>query len=259
MAKQSGLHQIRGKVGEHSYYRQTGVSAGLIRSINQGLSARVKTGEEYANTRLNNAEFGQACRIAAALVKYIIPKYRPMMLTFSQSKLAKDILSLIKSSTGQWGARNLVDPEGSLVAPFVSSLAKTNFDDYGITIVEDGDNTDLDANGTLLDSKLQAIGADDIDVRVVYTSTWVGNYNVGMNKYADTFAHMNIQDFNELSASAPVTLDGVYPASPSALEPYTAVRNVVVIVLPYRTIDGTKHILQEHCTFKCFKEIPLSD
>lgn len=259
MAKQSGLHQIRGKVGEHSYYRQTGVSAGLIRSINQGLSARVKTGDEYANTRLNNAEFGQACRIAAALVKYIVPKYRPMMLTFSQGKLAKDVLSLIKSSTGSWGARNLVDYDGSKVAPFVSSLAKTNFDDYGITIVVGADTTDLDANQIILNAKLQAIGADGLDVRAVYCGTWVGKFVLGEGKYAETYANMNIQDIDDFAGSLPATLNGEYPAAPSELEPYTSVRNLVIIVLPYRTINGTNHYLQEHCTFKCFKETALGD
>lgn len=42
MAKQSGIHQIKGKVGEMSYYKQSGVSSGLIRSINPSMSGRVK-------------------------------------------------------------------------------------------------------------------------------------------------------------------------------------------------------------------------
>ena len=72
MAKQSGLHQLRGKVGEHSYYRQTGISSGLVRSINQGMSARVKNDEAFLNTRLNNAEFGQAGRIASVLSDIVV-------------------------------------------------------------------------------------------------------------------------------------------------------------------------------------------
>ena len=127
MAKQSGLHQIKGKVGEFSYYRQSGIANGLIRSINPAMSGRVKTGAEYANTRLNNAEFGQACRIAAQLISAITPKYRPMILPFSQAKLAKSVLDLIKQTDDTWGERNLDDPQAQSVSPLVNALAKNNF------------------------------------------------------------------------------------------------------------------------------------
>lgn len=96
MAKQSGLHQIRGKVGDFSYYKQSGVSAGIIRGINQGMSSRVKTGDEYANTRRNNKEFANACEIAASFGACVVPKWRPMFLTFSQAAIAKAVLSFIK-------------------------------------------------------------------------------------------------------------------------------------------------------------------
>lgn len=260
MAKQSGLHQIKGKVGEHSYYRQSGVESGLIRSINQGLSERVKTDQAYVNTRLNNAEFGQACKIAARLVQYITPKFRPMILPFSQSKMAKLILEQIKVSSGAWGQRNFTDPTGEVSAPLLSSLAKNNFDEYGLSFGY-GSGTEplqLVVDEVLAPAKLAAIGADGYNVRVVFTDTWVGDINATTGKYADSFARGNNYDSEGLTAGDTFGLDEAeYPLNPPTGWPAHGIRMVVVVVMPYRTINSTKHILQEHCTFKAFEEMPV--
>ena len=83
MAKQSGIHQLRGKVGEMSYYRTKGVQDGVVRRINQGMSQRVKTGDEYVNTRLNNAEFKNANAIATAAFNSVNSRKRGMMRNFA--------------------------------------------------------------------------------------------------------------------------------------------------------------------------------
>ena len=129
MAKQSGLHQIRGKVGEHSYYRQSGVTSGLIRGINPGMSARVKTGDEYANTRLNNAEFRNAAELASAMGGIVLPKFRPMILPFSQSKLTSSYLQLIKEAAGEWGQRNAVAAQSQQIADALNAIAKKRYAD----------------------------------------------------------------------------------------------------------------------------------
>ena len=130
MAKQSGLHQIRGKVGEHSYYRQTGVSAGLIRSINQGLSARVKNGPEYANTRLNNREFGAACDVAGILGKLVVPKFRPMILPFSQSRMAKAVLEIAREHVQNWGERVVTSEDTSRLCDVLTAQSKRSTDEF---------------------------------------------------------------------------------------------------------------------------------
>lgn len=260
MAKQSGLHQIRGKVGEHSYYRQTGVASGLIRSINQGLSERVKTDQAYLNTRLNNAEFGQACKIAARFIQYITPKFRPMILPFSQSKMAKLILEQIKVSNGAWGQRNFADPTGKVAAPLLSSLAKNNFDEYGLTLTNNGEHDPLVliCDNVLAPAKLSAIGADGYNARVVFTDTWVGDFNNTTGKFADSFSRGTNLDFTSIIPNVESDLSaGVYPSEPPAGWPAHGVRMIVVIVMPYRTINSTQHILQEHCTFKAFEEMVI--
>ena len=161
MAKQSGLHQLRGKVGEHSYYKQTGVASGLVRSINQGMSARVKTSEEYANVRLNNAEFGQAGRIAKVLGQFITPKYRPMILPFSQSKMCKIILDAIKKDTTHpWGQRNLSENINGINVCInsLNSIRKNDPDSYGVSVSTADDQLRVSIDSQLSTAKLLAIG-----------------------------------------------------------------------------------------------------
>lgn len=258
MAKQSGLHQLRGKVGEHSYYKQTGIASGLVRSINQGMSSRVKTDEAFANTRLNNAEFGQGGRLAAVVAQYIIPKYRPMILPFSQSKMAKIILEYIKTdATAPWGQRNLtIANSGDAQVDALNAVVKNRFEDYGLTLVVNEEQTSLTA--TVSDetvNKLASIGADGLDFRFLATVTWIGTFIPSSGKYAQSFARANVYENNISDPAGGDDVDFNYalrPAPPQGWPAIAAARMGVLIVLPYRTINGRKHILQENCTFKAF-------
>lgn len=259
MAKQSGLHQIRGKVGEHSYYKQTGVASGLIRSINQGMSERVKTSEEYANVRLNNAEFGQAGRIAKVLGMFISPKYRPMILPFSQSKMCKSILESIKQdSTSQWGQRNIprtVDGVTVLVNT-LNSVRKNDPESYGvsISIADDKLVVLLDPNISL--AKINAIGADGYDLRVVAAAPWIGTpISTG---YGDSFARANIYDQTELVPGDDWQVDYLFRPAPSEGWPAFVLQFFVVTILPYRNVNGTHYTLQEYCTFFA-SEVPSEE
>lgn len=260
MAKQSGIHQLRGKVGEHSYYQQTGVNGGLVRRINQGMAERVKTDAAFANTRLNNAEFGQAGAIAAMLAQYITPKYRPMVLPFSQSKMAKSILEVIKQdSTSQWGQRNLtVASSGDATVTALNLVSKNRFDDFGLLIECDDEQQQLRA--TLSNStfeKMRAIGADEVRVRLIFTQSWIGTYQPTERKYAQSFARATTDDSIIIDESGAGGDDFVIdaswrPAPPQGWPAIMAERVVVAIILPVRNVNETAHILQEHCTFKAF-------
>lgn len=251
MAKQSGLHQIRGKVGEHSYYKQTGVDTGLIRSINQGMSNRVKTGAEYANTRLNNSEFGHACKIAGVLGKTISPKFRPMLLPFSQSKMAKIILDEIKLQTGNWGQRSLPSGDAGKEALLsaLRSVVKNDPSEYGVTIAIDGTSVTVNLEDVTSAAKCAALGADGYLVKVVRNNIQVGNYVASFRDYAYSYRVWNQgevslapTDSEELSISLP-QLPPV-PAGQAVNFELTT-----VIIMPFRTVNGVDHILQEACTF----------
>lgn len=257
MAKQSGLHQLRGKVGEHSYYRQTGITAGLVRSINAALSSRVKTDAAYANTRLNNREFGQAGRLASMLANYISPKFRPMVLPFSQSKMAKVLLEFIKlDSTASWGARNLtVENSGQAQVDALNAVVKNRFEDWGIRITGDEETTSVTfvTTGQTL-QKLMAIGASGFALKFIASTSWIGTYSASDEKYAQSFARGNV--YEESVALAPGDSDAeieikytLRPAPPTGWPAFMAGRMGVAIVLPYRVVNGVQHTLQEHCTY----------
>lgn len=258
MAKQSGIHQLRGKVGEHSYYRQTGIQSGLVRSINQGMSARVKTDEAFANTRLNNAEFGQGGRIAAVLAQYITPKYRPMVLPFSQSKMAKIVLEYIKSdTTAPWGQRNItINNSGEAQVVALNSVVKNRFEDFGLTLTIDEENTMFRCGVTVATiNKLSAIGADGITCNFLATSTWIGTFDATNRKYDNSYARANtyVALFNNPTAGTVEEIEyAIRPAPPQDWPAFAATRMGVFVILPYRNVNGTQHILQEHCTFKAF-------
>ena len=258
MAKQSGLHQLRGKVGEHSYYRQTGIESGIVRAINQAMSGKVKTDEAFVNTRLNNAEFGQAGRIASTLGQYISPKFRPMILPFSQSKMAKILLDYLKTdSTAPWGQRNLTSSNsGDAQVAALNSVVKNRFEDFGLQLVVDEETTSLvvtTKQETV--NKLSAIGADGIMVRFLATTTWIGTFENGTGKYAPSYPRANVYDeeFNGPDVDNSITIKySLRPAPQEGWPAFVAERMGVFIVLPYRTINENRHILQESCTYKAF-------
>lgn len=258
MAKQSGLHQLRGKVGEHTYYRQTGVASGLVRSINQGMSARVKHDEAFANTRLNNAEFGQGGRLASVLARYITPKFRPMLLPFSQSKMAKVILEYIKNdTTAPWGQRNIVaGNSGEMQVAALNSVVKNRFEDFGLKISIDEESSMLSYTITdETENKLSAIGADGFMINFLATTTWIGTFVQSTGKYAESYARANIYSQVEDGPTVGDQTDITYslrPAPPTGWPAFMATRMGVMVLLPYRKINDQKHILQENCTFKSF-------
>lgn len=250
MAKQSGLHQIRGKVGEHSYYKQTGVGTGLIRSINQGMSVRVKTAPEFANTRLNNAEFGQAGRIAKVLGEFITPKYRPMILPFSQSRMCKLILEGIKSKEGMWGQRNLLDADdNAILVNALNSVHKNNPDEWGLTLGQDQEGFKIVPDTNLFFDKLSSIGADGINVKVIAASPWIGTFSADDKKYAASFARGNIDSVSIGSNGLPASVDYEYRTDPPEGWPAVQLEFGIVIILPYREVNNEEYTLQEHCTF----------
>ena len=257
MAKQSGLHQIKGKVGEHSYYSQTGVVGGLIRSINQGLSQKVKTSDAFANTRLNNSEFGQAGRIASMLGHYITPKYRPMILPFSQSKMAKIILDFIKGdTTAPWGQRNITtENSGEAQVEALNAVSKNAFADYGVSIAVDEEQLKLTLTGTAQTlAKLNAIGASDFAIRFIASTSWIGKYSAFDQKYFNSYARGNIYDETGLGGDGDeTTITYTLRPAPQPTDPvFQAERMGIVILMPRRIVNSEEYILQEYCTYYAF-------
>lgn len=257
MAKQSGLHQIRGKVGEHSYYRQTGVSSGLIRSINQGMSARVKTGEEYANTRLNNTEFGAACNVAGLLGQMVQPKFRPMVLPFSQSKMAKEILKVARQHAQNWGQRVVTGEDTAKLCDILTSTSKRNANEFvalGITRTSAAAaalSYSLTPDQT---ASMASLGINVISIKAAQFDLATGQWNplalemaTGYLDQKDTVMLLDNEDFvSGASLSGEEDLD-VAEFVPEAN--HSGHQIVVFVILPAREVNGVVHVLQEYCSF----------
>ena len=258
MAKQSGLHQIKGKVGEHSYYRQTGVSGGLIRSINQGLSDRVKNDEAYANTRLNNQEFGAACNVAALLGKCVTPKFRPMILPFSQSKMAKEILKVARANTDNWGQRVVTSSDTAKLCEILSSMSKRDAKEFVTNsisrlsaAVANAESIYTGAQASLMAS----LGIDKINVNAgiydIGTGQWVPYAGEMSTGYIGHVENATLFDGQTVAAGVGQNADNDIDVETFVPAPNHAGHQIVVfVVLPARVINDVPYILQEYCSFE---------
>lgn len=256
MAKQSGLHQLKGKVDGYSYYRQSGVKAGLMRRINEGMSSRVKTSAEFANTRLNNSEFGNAADVAKVIASLITPKFRPMFLNFSQAKLTKSVLDLIKQATGDWGQRALAAGDVAAVCEAVNMLAKNDFftlcGDLLSTAGATTGSTSAIVNYTDENKQnLAGIGADGVMTKLSICAIYAGTYSAADKRYNKSLAAVAANDSMSDPLSTLPLSNEIEQNDP--IEDVTGTQKLVValaVIMPYRTINSKNYILQEKCTFR---------
>lgn len=264
MAKQRGLHQIKGKVGEYSYYSQTGVSGGLIRKINEGLSARVKSDAAYANTRLNNREFGAAADTSALLGKTVVPKFRPMILPFSQSKMAKEVLKVARAGSAVWGQRVVTSADTAKLCEILTAQSKLNASDFVSLSVSRESASQASAHAEYTPAQaalMESLGITDITISASQFDIATGQW---------------VPLAQEMSTGYLVQNDLVYPFEDSTIDPNGNSANedmdvatfvpaanhaghqiVVFVVMPIRRINGNAHILQEYCSFAAF-ELPAA-
>lgn len=274
MAKQVGIHQIRGKVDGRSYYRQSGVAEGLSRSINQGLSDRVKNSPEYANTRLNNSEFKRANRLATLAFRSIYPSWRSMYRRFAVAYMTKRFLELVKGGTGSWGLRYPLVELGGAFEDVLLHYAKNGEyqDQYGhitkefstdsVTIGTETFNQnvpEMEINVSRAESApIVAQGIDGLNVysRTVYVSCDTEPHVALSIPVKDTAFYPKEQDDSPLQI--PVTgklLDDASVVAPTPVKtmiaqaPNAGVYEVFVMV-PFRNVGGNVFELQELATYE---------
>lgn len=274
MAKQVGIHQIRGKVDGRSYYRQAGVADGLSRSINQGLSDRVKNSPEYANTRLNNAEFKRANRLATVAFRSIYPSWRSMYRRFAVANMTKRFLELVKGGTGSWGLRYPLVELGGAFEDVLLHYAKNGeyqgqFGDISkssvISEVTIGSTT-FDQNTPQISQSLtresaasmvaQGINGLNFYSRTVYVAcdqdvmlAMSIPTKVSLGVSIDPAWEPSVETFDALDLAQPQVIAPTPIKSQIAAAPNAGVYLVHVMV-PYRTIAGVSHELQELATYE---------
>lgn len=265
MAKQTGLHLIKGKVGEYSYYRSAGVDAPLMRRINQGMSARVKNGDEYANTRLNNAEFKNAQGLATFLFNAVPSRRASMMRRFAIAEMTKKGLEYIKDGSGNWGARIPVTGMDGIAVDLLENRAKSGpyQGEFGMLEVEQ-------SQGDFLVS----LSYSDIDAADLLSKGITGFYCLSVKgalaEIVDTDGfvrqHFGVSSINpsDFAVDPDGSTDTVVSFTPSpatlGMSPagYTAAQGAanngmytIISFIPYRHVGSQRHTLYEYATFAC--------
>ena len=258
MAKQSGIHQLRGKIRGMSYYGQKGVQDGLVRKINEGLSTRVKNDAAYANTRLNAAEFGTAGSFAGAAIRSISERKRAMMKDFATGDLAKVVRAeFLKDDTHVWGKRQFVGATWrDLIGDKLNQYAKLPWSDYvgGVSgaAIESGDSGLTFSYSVILDSGwgslLAAKGAtsaqfDIYFVAVSFDASGDAPYRSSVISHYQNGGESNIGSGTEFEDTY------AYPTDFPAPDGDNAFVCALVVVKPMKEIGSQKYILQELCTY----------
>ena len=265
MAKQMGIHQIRGKVGERSYYKTKGVEAGISRSINQGLSARVKSAEEYANTRLNNAEFKTANAIATAAFNSVSNRKKGMMRNFAIAQMTKKALADIKQDSDVWGLRTPVTELDALICDMLENFAKTGKYDGEFGTIEVTPLTNAGAVAATISlsvelmTELLAKGMDGVVVVPSKALAGTGEVDDFIRVYAGSAIGAPVSEVFGTSAAETINITGsvATPASVGMSQSgYTFAQEdekhgfyLVLTFLPFRTVGTERHIIQEYCTY----------
>jgi hypothetical protein len=265
MAKQSGLHQIKGKIGEYSYYKQTGVSGGLIRGINQGMSARVKADAAYANTRLNNREFGAAANTASLLGQMVTPKFRPMILPFSQSKMAKEVLKLARQNVNPWGQRTVTNAQTAQLAAILSAQSKrdvSEFVELSLTRTASDEAVAGCSYSPEQATLMAGLGITNLTVTAIQFDLGTGNWNAIAQEMATGYFVRNdsvsvVNDESVVAGAGTTASESLDVAAFVPAPNHSGHQIVVFVVLPAREINGVSHILQEYCSFAAF-ELPAA-
>lgn len=97
MAKQRGPHQLSGKINNLCYYSQKGVRGGLVRRINDGMSARLKSDEAFAATREANSVFGMCSLFAGQILNLLGSRSTFLFRAARQSILTKAFFEYYRS------------------------------------------------------------------------------------------------------------------------------------------------------------------
>lgn len=257
MAKQIGLYSVRGKVDGYKYYGMKGVANTIIAKINEGMSSRVKNSAEYANTRLNNAEFGAAGNMAGTLVRALTQRWRCITIPFTTAKLLPSIKKTMGlDTTNPWGQRTLTGTtwqDG--LRDRIGALAKVDFnEELGLTCAARQDANKkviVSLEGEIAQATALAgkgIAGVEFDLHVVSISAPAFDSN--LNGYAPA----ELNDFG--SGNVDVTIDESVLASETinagvSLPDASGVMTAVIIVAkPYRLVSGEKYFAQEYCSHK---------
>ena len=264
MPKQSGIHGIRGKINGVSYYSSKN-GGQLIRKINEGMSSRVKTAKEYANTRLNNAEFGAAGTLAGAIVRPISQRWRFILDSIATGKLVKAIkAAMMQDTASPWGERVVPLTEMAHLQDVFNGFSKNEMPQEIVNCLQN-EMTFNNTTNTLAIANPAVASADTaqqlLDKGVTDFSIKVFAFNVRKpyigadgKTYVPADAIMvDITgeygaDHTSLAPGETFIESGDAANSPAVLNEENHLGGVLVVFLPERKVGSEYYTLQELCS-----------
>lgn len=245
-----------------SYYRQKGVEEGLARTINTGLSKRVKEDAAYQNTRLNSQEFGAAGSFAGACIRSISERQRTMLKDFATGALAKAVRDIIIGDTeNKWGQRQLVGTAWQkYLLDVISTFAKVEFASHvggawDTTVTAGSGSNTWTPNAELASgwgSLLASKGATGAIVEMFAYSVNLIDLGGKTLKGESSVAIIGSEDV-VIGESATITEAATVGAAFTGVQSANQLQGVLVVVKPYQEVNGEKYIRQELCTFALFE------
>lgn len=267
MAKQASLHKINGKAdGRSYYYSQNG--GYLSRQINPGMSQRVKTAPEFANTRRNGKEFGSMGMLAGGIVRMLTQRWRFILDPITTGKLGKELYAQLRSMAGPWGQRVLANTTYGNVLPLLNKYSKNplpsgmaeafasaEIAQIGTTAgdfkINDGEGFNIANNWA---EELVAKGADGAHMFLVALSCETPTYVDNSDNYelpsTPKFKLLESYD-TQFAANEDIFTDTYSTGWPSIATGLPQPLAVGVVILPFKTIGSQKYTLQELCSFAC--------
>lgn len=260
MAKQASLIKLRGKAdGQSFYYSKNGEY--LTRKINPGMSSRVKTAEEYANTRLNNAEFGGAGNLAGAMIRTVSKRWRYILNSIATGMLVKGIKeAMMNDDTHDWGKRSVLLADMPAIQALYNQFSKNEMPQDIVDFVKTK-ITSTGNGGTLtvvdglsltgdLNAHYAALGADKVKCSLYCFGVSAPAIGADGTKYAPAlpvFAQI-ASETTEVGVGENLIEGSTYANIPAVQNVAAAFGGVLVIVEPIKTINSKNYVLQQHCS-----------
>ena len=264
MAKQIGIHGLKGKVDGMSYYSSKN-GGRLTRKINEGIGARVKSAQEYANTRKNNAEFGASGACAGLIMRTVPKKFRYILESTATGMLNKAIKAQMAFDISHiWGERQMSVSGVSAVQEVFDGLSKNVFpDDLKLAIQAnykfDGNENKVfsDLEVTLTEGMLEelnAIGATHYTIKVyglrvdtpIFSQTSKA-YNIPVANLV-SFENMDVENAAVASTSLIVKNEDEVCDFTLINDDPSQITGLFVVFMPVRKIGDGYNTLQQHCS-----------
>ena len=260
MAKQSSLFKLRGKAdGQSFYYSKNGEY--LTRKINPGMSSRVKTAEEYANTRLNNAEFGGAGNLAGTMIRTVSKRWRYILDSIATGMLVKGIKdAMLNDNTHDWGKRSVLLADMPAIQDQYNQFSKNempqeivDFVQTKITSTGNGGTLSVSEDLQLSEEEVQhyvSLGANKLRCTLYCFGVSAPSVPAGSTKYSPAlpvFAKID-GTIGVIASDSIVIAEGDYANVPAVQNVAAAFGGVLVIVEPIKTINSKDYVLQQHCS-----------